>query len=152
MDLRPSTLDDLGILPTLGWFTREFRTLYSQLEVDMQVDVDEQQIAAPVKTAIYRIVQEAFNNAAIHARASKVALRLRRANGRIELVIQDDGAGFDPARVRAVDQDGHGLGLVSMRERAEVSGGRFGLRSEPGRGTTVRANWPIPQCPPRETR
>jgi PAS domain S-box-containing protein len=143
MNLRPSTLDDLGILPTLGWFTREFRAIYTpQVKLDTIVEVGEEEIAVPVKTAIYRIVQEAFNNVVTHSGARRVALALRRRGGQIELQVQDDGAGFDAA-ARAEERSG--LGLATMRERAEVTGGRFALRSEKGRGTTVSVIWPTYQ-------
>jgi PAS domain S-box-containing protein len=142
MNLRPSTLDDLGILPTLGWFTREFRTIYHQLELEVQIDLQEDEIAVPVKTAIYRIVQEAFNNVVSHSGARSVRLALRRAGGQIELRIQDDGAGFDTAAFGATDESGRGLGLASMRERGEVTGGRFSLHSARAQGTTVCVSWP----------
>lgn len=142
MNLRPSTLDDLGILPTLGWFTREFRAIYDQLELEILVDICEEEIAVPVKTAIYRIVQEAFNNVVTHSAARKVSLVLRRRGSHIELQVRDDGAGFDPARFSVADESGRGLGLATMRERAEVTGGRFSLQSESGRGTTVGVMWP----------
>ena len=142
MNLRPATLDDLGILPTLGWFTREFRAIYEELELETHVDVCEEEIAAPLKTAIYRIVQEAFNNVVRHSDARKVSLVLRRRAGYLELQVHDDGAGFDAAERGVADESERGLGLATMRERAEVTGGRFALRSEPGRGTTVSVAWP----------
>jgi PAS domain S-box-containing protein len=142
MNLRPSTLDDLGILPTLGWFTREFKTIYEHLDLEVQLDVGEDEIAVPVKTAIYRIVQEAFNNVVTHSKARAVGLVLRRHGSQIELRIRDNGAGFDPAAFSIADDSGRGLGLASMRERAEVTGGRFSLQSESARGTTVRVMWP----------
>ena len=142
MNLRPSTLDDLGILPTLGWFMREFSAIYGQIELKTLVDVEEEEIAAPLKTAIYRIVQEAFNNVVTHSRARRVSLVLRRRERKLELQVQDDGAGFDAA---ARGKGRSGLGLATMRERAEVTGGRFALRSEAGAGTTVAVSWPIYQ-------
>ncbi|HEX6155991.1 MAG TPA: ATP-binding protein [Burkholderiales bacterium] len=142
MNLRPSTLDDLGILPTLGWFAREFRAIHQQPELDTLVDVAEDEIAVPVKTAIYRIVQEACNNVVTHSTARKVCVSLRRQRSHIELQVHDDGSGFDPAVFSTADESGRGLGLASMRERAEVTGGRFALRSQPGSGTTVRVLWP----------
>ena len=140
MDLRPSTLDDLGILPTLGWFMREFSAIYGQIELTTLVDVQEHEIAAPLKTAIYRIVQEAFNNVVTHSGARRVSLVLRRRGRQLELQVHDDGAGCD-ARARAKERGG--LGLATMRERAEVTGGRFALRSEAGHGSTVAVSWPI---------
>jgi len=151
MNLRPSTLDDLGILPTLGWFTREFRSIYDQLDLKTDVDVCEGEIAAPVKTAIYRIVQEAFNNVVTHSRARKVSLVLKREGSHIRLQIDDDGQGFDPAGFTVTDDSGRGLGLASMRERAEVTGGRFRLESIIGHGTTVAVTW-ASYCPRLEGR
>jgi signal transduction histidine kinase len=140
MNLRPSTLDDLGILPTLGWFMREFSATYGQIELNTLVDVEEEEIAAPLKTAIYRIVQEAFHNVVTHSGARRVSLVLRRRERQLELQVQDDGAGC-VARVGSKERGG--LGLATMRERAEVTGGRFSLRSEPGNGTIVAVSWPI---------
>jgi PAS domain S-box-containing protein len=142
MDLRPSTLDDLGILPTIGWFTREFKGIYKKLDVETIVDVSEEHIATPVKTAIYRIVQEAFNNVATHSMAHKLYLSLKRRSGHIELVVRDDGIGFDPRQYALPDEAARGLGLASMRERAEMTGGRYQLQSRIGEGTTVKVTWP----------
>ena len=146
MGLRPSTLDDLGILPTIGWFTRGFKSLYGHLNLETIVDVCEEEVAAPVKTAIYRIVQEACNNAVTHSQARKVSLTLKRIGSRVQLIVRDDGIGFNPADFAAVDPTGRGLGLASMRERADMTGGRLRLDSEPGRGTTLRVTWPS-HCP-----
>jgi PAS domain S-box-containing protein len=153
MNLRPSTLDDLGILPTLGWFTREFRAIYTELELEALVDVQEDDIAVPVKTAIYRIVQEAFNNVVTHSGARRVTLALRRRGSLLALQVQDDGAGFDTAGRAGADAR-CGLGLATMRERAEVTGGRFSLRSEKCRGTTLTVTWPSyrpRRCNPSES-
>jgi signal transduction histidine kinase len=135
MNLRPATLDDLGILPTLAGLSREFRAIYHQIELETLVDVSEAEIAAPVKTAIYRIVQEALHNVVMHSGARKVSLVLRRSGAQLELHVQDDGVGAARA--------GGGLGLSTMRERTEITGGRFTLRAQKGRGTTVAATWPI---------
>ena len=136
MNLRPATLDDLGILPTLAGLSREFCAIHQQLELELLVDVSEAEIAAPLKTAIYRIVQEALHNVVMHSGARKVCLVLRRRDGQLELQVRDDGMGAAPA-------GGAGLGLSTMRERAEITGGRFALRAGPRRGTTVAVTWPI---------
>jgi PAS domain S-box-containing protein len=143
MDLRPSTLDDLGVLPTIGWFTREFKSIYKELDVETIVEVSEEDIATPVKTAIYRIVQEACNNIATHSMAHKLCLSLKRRNGHIELFVSDDGIGFDPRQYAMPDAAARGLGLASMRERAEMTGGRYQLQSRIGEGTTVKVTWPV---------
>ena len=146
MDLHPSVLDHLGIGPTIDWFCRESSANYAQVRLEYEVDVCEEEIAAPVKTAIYRIIQESFNNAVTHARASKVTLNLKHNHGHVELSVGDDGIGFDPRAFKSVDKTGRGLGLVSMRERAEATAGRFRVESRSGHGTTVRVTWPR-HCP-----
>ena len=146
MDLHPSVLDHLGIGPTIDWFCRESSAHYAHIRLDCAVDVCEEEIAAPVKTAIYRIIQESFNNAVKHAQASTVTLNLKHNRGHVELSVGDDGIGFDAAQFKSVDKAGRGLGLVSMRERAEATAGRFSVESRSGHGTTVRVTWPR-HCP-----
>jgi PAS domain S-box-containing protein len=142
MGLRPSTLDDLGILATLGWLAREFRAVHAHIDLETRIEVHEDEIPTPAKTALYRIAQEALNNVVTHAGARRVALWLQRRASRVELVVRDDGVGFEPARYASVDANGRGLGLASMRERAEASGGHLRLCSAPGRGTEIRVLWP----------
>jgi signal transduction histidine kinase len=146
MDLHPSVLDHLGIGPTIDWFYRESSANYAHIRLDCAVDVCEEEIAAPVKTAIYRIIQESFNNAVKHAQASTVTLNLKHNRGHVELSVGDDGIGFDPAQLKGVDKADRGLGLASMRERAEATAGRFSVESRSGHGTTVRVTWPR-HCP-----
>jgi signal transduction histidine kinase len=83
------------------------------------------------------------NNSVTHSGARNIALALRRRGAQLELELRDDGTGFDPAAFRVADESGRGLGLASMRERAEVTGGRFVLATESGAGTTIRVAWPI---------
>jgi PAS domain S-box-containing protein len=137
MDLRPSILDDLGILATIGWFTREFQKVYSHISVEKQISVEENEIPDSLKTALFRVMQEAMNNVAKHSKADLVRLTLRKMEGRIKLSIEDNGAGFDQESIK------QGLGLTSMRERTELSGGTFAVDSIPGKGTTIQAQWPI---------
>jgi PAS domain S-box-containing protein len=146
MNLRPSVLDHLGIAPTIEWFCREFNAIYPRVRLEAEVDVCEDEISAPVKTAMYRIIQEACNNAVKHAQAGRIALRLKQEGGHVELSITDDGIGFDAAEFIRIDTTGRGLGLASMRERAEATAGRFRLESKQGLGTVVRATWPS-YCP-----
>jgi PAS domain S-box-containing protein len=136
-DLRPSVLDDLGILPALNWFCREYQKTYSHISVEKQIGIDEQEVPDSFKTPIFRISQEAMNNVAKHSRASHVNLALQKEGERILLTVQDNGQGFDPAKVNK------GMGLSNIRERAELSGGASELQSTIGKGTTVRVWWPI---------
>ncbi|MET0164359.1 MAG: ATP-binding protein [Vicinamibacterales bacterium] len=141
MSLHPSTLDDLGVLATIGWLAREFKGSYRQLNLETSIDVCEEEIPVSAKTAIYRIIQEALNNVLMHAQARNVSLTLRDHRGQFELIIRDDGIGFDPVQVVAV-ADGRGVGVASMRERAAATEGCFTLDAEVGRGTTIRVAWP----------
>ena len=138
MNLRPALLDDLGLLPTIGWFVREYQTTYPSIRVEKQTEIEETQLPDPLKAVIYRILQEAMNNIAKHSKANLVSIFLmRKKDDRIELVIEDNGIGFDRESVKG------GLGLGSMRERAELSVGSFDIESVKGRGTVIRASWPI---------
>jgi signal transduction histidine kinase len=138
MNLRPALLDDLGLLPTIGWFVREYQTTYPSIRVEKQTEIEETQLPDPLKAVIYRILQEAMNNIAKHSKANLVSIFLmRKKDDRIELVIEDNGIGFDMESVK------RGLGLGSMRERAELSVGSFDIKSVEGRGTVIRASWPI---------
>jgi PAS domain S-box-containing protein len=143
MNLRPAILDDLGILATISWFCREFEASCQGIEIEKQIDVQEDEIPEPLKMAIYRIMQEGLTNIQKHSGASLVRLSLRKTNGRIELSIQDNGQGFDLQEAHSSEDSRRGLGLVSMRERAEHSGGSFSIESEKGKGTVLRVTWPF---------
>lgn len=146
MALRPSTLDDLGLVATIAWFTREFQATYPHIHVDREVAVGESSVPEVLKTSIFRILQEAMNNVAKHSRAEKVAVTLRRDAESLELVIRDDGEGFEPAAERVGGASG-GFGFASMRERAELFGGAFAVVSGKGQGTEVTARWPLREAP-----
>lgn len=137
-ELRPSVLDRLGLGPALEWLTREFerRTgltcAFSGAEVQGGIGPD-------AATALFRITQEALTNVARHAGANAVRVDLSVADGEAVLEIQDDGRGFD------VQAGQPSLGLLGMRERARMVGGRLELASSPGAGTHVRALVPAPR-------
>jgi PAS domain S-box-containing protein len=143
MDLRPSVLDDLGILPTLEWFCREYQKIYSHIRIEKKSDVKESDVPKSIKTEIYRVAQEALNNIAKHSKANFVRLSLEKKEDKIELIIQDNGMGFDLEETLYQARSKRGLGLSSMKERTELSGGSFAIVSIPGEGTTIRASWPI---------
>ncbi|HXX35528.1 MAG TPA: histidine kinase, partial [Thermodesulfobacteriota bacterium] len=143
MDLRPSTLDDLGVLATLEWFCREYQKIYSHIRIEKEIGLRESDISAPLKTAIYRLTQEALNNIAKHSKADLIHLSLQTMAGRIEVIIKDNGMGFVPEEMLSSEKPKKGLGLTSMRERTQLSGGTFEIETTPGAGTTIRASWPI---------
>jgi len=145
MDLRPSMLDDLGVLATIGWFCREFQRVYSNITLRKELEFKEHDVPDLLKTVLYRVLQEALNNIAKHSQADLVSIRLTKIGDRMELLIEDNGRGFDPKEVLARDSSSRGFGLSSMRERTELSGGWFQLESSEGRGTAIRASWSLSQ-------
>ena len=140
-DLRPSILDDLGILATINWFCREFQDIYAGIRIKREIDIQEGDIPSPLKTVIYRILQEALNNVAKHSRADLIQLTLEKSDSGIELKIQDNGVGFDLAKTISLKSSQRGFGLASMRERAKLSGAAFDLVSTVGKGTVIRVEW-----------
>jgi len=142
-NLRPPILDDLGIMPTITWFCREFEKTYPVIRIEGQIDIEEDDVPDSLKIIIFRVLQEAFNNIAKYSQAKLVRLSLKGSDGKIDLAINDDGVGFDVDHVFSGGKFNTGLGLTSMRERAALSGGSFLIESQKGVGTTVRASWPI---------
>jgi PAS domain S-box-containing protein len=140
-NLWPSILDDLGLLPTISWFCREFGEMHPHLRIEKEMAVQEDSVPDALKITIYRILQEAMNNVARHSRASELFLSLKDEDGRLHLTIRDNGAGFDTATPTSREGLDHGLGLASMKERTELSSGMFSIESRPGFGTTILASW-----------
>jgi signal transduction histidine kinase len=146
-ELRPLMLDDLGILPTLSWFFREFETLCGGIVVEKTFNVAEHDVPAPLHITLYRILQEAVHNIVKHAAADRVRVRLDRIDDALQLVIEDNGRGFDPNSVKWVKGQTRGLGLLSMKERTSFSGGTYHLDSALGKGTCIKVTWPAGICP-----
>ncbi|NIQ39219.1 MAG: hypothetical protein GTN81_11585 [Proteobacteria bacterium] len=142
MELRPSILDDLGLLATINWLCREYQTLHQNIRIDKRVKVEETEIPDTLKIVILRVMQEALGNAVKHSKAELVKISLRRVDSKIELTIQDNGEGFDIEEVSSRSGIMKGLGLSSMRERTVFSKGLFSIESIPGKGTFIRASWP----------
>jgi len=139
-DLRPSVLDDLGLVPALRTLARQPTGPHVSLRVDGLRD----RLPAPIETALYRIAQEAVTNANKYARASRIDIQLRCLNGHVELRVRDDGVGFDPESIPEREEPGRaGLGLFGMKERATLLRGSVDVRSQPLRGTEVVAQLPL---------
>jgi PAS domain S-box-containing protein len=138
--LRPSILDDLGIIIAIKRFCEEFQDVNHDIRVEQEVTVKEKDIPEGHKIVIYRILQEALNNVSKHSQAKTVKVSLGKRESGIELIIEDNGAGFDvdDARTQGL---GKGIGLSSMKERAYLSGGSISIQSLKGRGTAVIASW-----------
>ena len=137
IELRPSALDDFGLEPALK---RLGRTVSESGSLDVQVEtrLGPERLPSEVETALYRIVQEALTNVVKHAAAERVSIVVTRVPGRVAVMIEDDGAGFDPSATR-----GEGLGLLGMRERVELLDGSLTIDSEPGTGTTLAVELPL---------
>lgn len=142
-ELRPSILDDLGILPTLSWFFREFEAVCGHIVVEKQLHISEEEVPASLKITLYRIIQEATSNIVKHSAADRLRVSLSRDGEVLHLLIQDNGRGFVPATVIFRRGESRGLGLVSMKERVSLSGGSYHLESSPGFGVSIRASWPL---------
>jgi signal transduction histidine kinase len=136
VELRPSALDDFGLVAALERLTQSFSE-QTGIAVDFEAALPER-LPEEVETALYRTVQECLTNVVKHARAGRVSVLLRRRNGSVAAVVEDDGAGFDPA----LGREG-GFGLVGMRERLALLGGRLEIESG-DRGTTIAAEVPAP--------
>jgi len=147
MALRPSILDDLGLIATLQWFCREFLKVYPEVQVDLEIGLEEAMIPEALKTNIFRIVQESMNNVAKHAKAGHVFVGLNwLRQAELVLTVRDDGEGFERSLAEGRNRPG-GFGLASMRERAECTDGDMRIDSTPGDGTTITARWPLINAP-----
>lgn len=137
-NLRPMALDDLGLVPTLN---RYFENLREQddLPVTLRVTGKDRRLHTAIEVAIFRTIQEAVNNARRHAQASRIDVHLEFGPDYVQLVVEDDGIGFDLEEVRREWADRKSFGIMSMKERIELLDGEFTLKSEIGKGTQVRA-------------
>jgi signal transduction histidine kinase len=133
--LRPSMLDDLGLIPALEWQAREV-SRRGEMEVDVHSAMVSEQLPDEIKICVYRLVQEALNNAAAHASAKNAHVSVMQTDI-LRVEVTDDGQGFDSERVR-------GMGLLGMEERVKRLGGTLKIESPAGQGTTVVAELPLP--------
>jgi general secretion pathway protein G len=145
MNLRPSLLDDLGVVSAVRWFCREFNEVYPPIRVHMDLAVTDGAVPEVLATTIYRTVQELLNNVARHASARNAFVSMHSDATRLTLEIADDGVGFEPREATSTPGAG-GHGLRGLRERAAKTGGTFTLQSRQGCGTLVRVGWPLRQA------
>ncbi len=141
-DLRPSQLDDLGLVPALQWYVGEFQKRYS-IPVDLIVEGDQVRLPSEYEIVLFRIAQEALMNIAKHAGASQAVVTVHTYSGQICVMIEDDGCGFDPAAVLDDEIPLTGWGLLGIRERTLLLGGHYEIDSEPGGGTFIRVSIPL---------
>jgi signal transduction histidine kinase len=135
--LRPSMLDDLGLVPALQWQAREV-SKRNGIWVKVVAEQVSDELTEDHKTCIYRIVQEALHNIVKHANARNVTITVAQEPDQLLLSIQDDGRGFNPPQER-------GMGLIGMEERVSALGGRLVVESAVGQGTLLRVALPLPQ-------
>ena len=143
LDLRPSMLDDLGLIPALKWYCQR-QAQRAGVVIALSLDAIDLKDAMHLESACYRIVQESLTNSLRHAQAQRIAVALRRDDGHFLLEISDDGVGFDATAIRTRGLAGESGGLLGMAERVGLLGGRFGVETEPGGGTRVWAEFAVP--------
>jgi signal transduction histidine kinase len=137
MGLRPSMLDDLGLITTIDWLCREFQSLNPDIRLDKRISIAESDVPDALKIVVFRILQEALNNIEKHARATAVAVELARTVKALILRVKDNGRGILPkARQLAT-----GVGLGSMKERAQLSAGNFSIDTSTDSGTVIQVVW-----------
>jgi two-component system sensor histidine kinase DegS len=141
-DLRPSVLDDLGLLPALEWLTANLME-EDGIKTELEVHGDRRRLPPEVELALFRIVQEALNNVRRHSQASRVVTVVEFGEGRVRLTVDDNGHGVElPGRMGDLATAGK-LGLIGMHERAHLVDGILAVRSEPGKGTIVTVDVPV---------
>ncbi len=145
-DLRPSILDDLGLLPAIHWYAERL----SSRGVAVQFEFPEAplDLTPEARIAVYRVVQEALSNIERHANAETVLVACNVSADELTLEIEDDGKGFEPEKVRQPRENGQGLGLLGMRERLSLLGGTCNVESQPGQGTRVLIRLPLVHAQP----
>lgn len=141
-DLRPSMLDDFGLIPTLRWYVQSHLDTEA-LDVEVDIEAVAGRLPPDVETALYRIAQESLANVQKHSRATRVQLRLEVQPGYATLLVADNGRGFDPDEVLGDREGRYGVGLLSVRERAELLHGTVHLASSVTGGTRVHVVIPI---------
>ncbi len=144
LDLRPSLLDDLGLVPALEWFVAR-HAQRTGLVGTFRFVGDEFRASSEIETACFRAVQEALTNVARHARASSFDVLLMRNDDGLELEISDNGVGFDPKTAAELSTKGESLGLAGMRERVELAGGSVRIESSSRGGAKIVVNFPVLQ-------
>lgn len=140
-DLRPTVLDDLGLIPALEAYLKDFAGGYG-IGTSFSGHAGVEKLSNEERTVLYRVAQEALVNVAGHSKAKEVKLTIIRLNGLVRMEVEDNGEGFDVERSR-MSQNGERLGLLGMRERVEMVGGKFQVESGIGQGTIIRADIPV---------
>jgi signal transduction histidine kinase len=144
LSLRPSILDRIGLVAALNWYVRQDPNVGSQCEITLSTGTIPDNLPEVISIAAFRIVQEAISNANRHAQAKNVHVQVCCERQLLCLCIRDDGVGFDMDEVMCAADPHAGFGILGMRERARIAGGKLVVYSEPGYGTRVEAEFPLP--------
>jgi signal transduction histidine kinase len=140
-ELHPAILDDLGLAAAIRQHVDRLARR-AGFQAHMDITLDQRRLPGPIESACFRVLQEALNNVVRHARATVVTVTVHEGPEDVEVMVRDDGVGFDTASVQTTRRSG--IGLLTMRERTVLTGGSFDLRSRAGQGTTVVATFPVP--------
>jgi signal transduction histidine kinase len=141
-DLRPSLLDDMGLVPAVRWLGKEYKER-GHFEVEIQVTGNKRRLPPQIETVLFRIAQEALNNVARHAHASRVCILLNFVDGSALLSIEDNGKGFVVEEILGTHSERRAWGLLGMQERLGLVGGKFNIESTPGKGTRLAVEIPL---------
>jgi PAS domain S-box-containing protein len=142
LDLHPSMLDDLGLIPTLRWYVKRFEDR-TQIKVNLRVKHSKQQQTKDIETVLYRIIQEALTNTAKHAQAENAQISINQRKASLKVTIQDDGQGFDAEKVSSLPVHERGSGLTGMRERLLTVNGKLDISSKKGKGVRLEIIIPL---------
>lgn len=141
-DLRPMTLDDLGLIPAIKRFLKDFESHF-QISTNLLISGEEKRLNQKTETGLFRIIQEALNNVAKHSQARKVRVTIAINQRYVIINITDDGKGFEVDKVLSRECSSESLGLPGMRERAELLGAKLTVKSSPGKGASITVNVPL---------
>ena len=140
--LRPPQLDDLGLMAALRWYAGKIRSQYD-LEVKIVSNGEKVALSDDTRLALFRIAQEAISNAARHSEAKEVTVHVKRSSSKFDIIIEDNGKGFDAEATILRGELSEGWGLMGMIERATILGGECHISSQPGKGTRVEVHVPV---------
>ncbi len=141
-ELRPTMLDDLGLVPTLRWYLKRLKNR-TDLSISYQFEKLSADLAEEVETVLYRVTQEAMNNVVKHSNAETVQVKMEELESGLELSIEDDGRGFDTSELSTPRQKDGGVGLTGIRERLYAVDGELEVSSEKGKGTRLKVTIPL---------
>ena len=138
--LYPPTLDDSGILSTMGWYCQKFQKYHTQFQIAQEIDVQEDEISDPLKKQLFRILQEALDVITEHGRGDRVCVSVTKKDGKLHLTVEENGSGSD---LHEFSSEAKANGLTRLKHRTALSGGSFSVESGEVWGTVIRASWPI---------